>query len=147
MFSPLGYLGDALTGGFWEELAVGVLLVAGCDEAFAGSAKGILPLAYLDISIACAGRCGWAGLNIPDCWACPLLKMEGLVGSWYQHVSILIKLPKLCWPILTLRMVDWRIGGAIVGRTDGAGLCSSSVRLRLESPDGWIVLGLEGPGR
>ena len=44
-------------------------------------------------------------------------------------------------------MVDWRIGGAIVGRTDGGGLCSSSVRLRLESPDGWIVLGLEGPGR
>lgn len=81
MFSPLGYLGDALTGGFWEELAVGVLLVAGCDEALAGSAKGILPLAYLDISIACAGLCGWLGLKIPDCCACPLLKMEGLVGS------------------------------------------------------------------
>lgn len=48
---------------------------------------------------------------------------------------------------LTLRMLDWRIGGAIVGRTDGAGLCSSSVRLRFVSPDGCIVLGLEGAGR
>lgn len=48
---------------------------------------------------------------------------------------------------LTLRIVDWRIGGAIVGRTEGGGLCSSSVRLRLVSPDGCTAVGLEGAGR
>lgn len=48
--------------------------------------------------------------------------------------------------ILALRMFDWRIGGAMVGRTGGRGLCSSSVFLRLDSV-GYAILGFGAVAR
>lgn len=44
-------------------------------------------------------------------------------------------------------MLDWRIGGAIVGLTGGRGLCSSSVFLRLGSAAWYAALGFEAAGR
>jgi hypothetical protein len=47
----------------------------------------------------------------------------------------------------SLRIPDCLMGGAIVGRMADIGLCSSSVFLRLDSPEGWTVLDFMAAGR
>lgn len=73
------------------------------------------------------------------------VEKRGLGGFLRPVSTIVTGLARLFAP--TLRILDWRIGGAIAGRTDGGGLCSSSVLLRLESPGWGITLGLGGAGR